>query len=741
MTYALTAKTYNGLTQPLSVTAKTAGLGAITVKYDGSTTEPKDAKTYVVTASIAESTNYTAADIILGNHTINKAELTVIGIEAKAYDGTTGADGLALTFQGLQNGEELERGLDYGTADLSFNSADAGTGKTVTGLVGLNNTSKANNYSLANSLSLTGQTINKAPVSDVTMPVDVARNYATTITLSEQQVSAILNDLTSQYLGSVTCSITSVANDDAVLATTPSIGVINFPLSIYIASVADTGKTATINVKVSSTNYADFDAIITIVTNLPTYTITASAGANGIISPFGAVAVTKGDSKTFTITANAGYSISSVTVDGVNQGAVGTYTFSNVTDNHAISATFTGNSGSGGSGGGRGGITQPTVPAANGSIQVNYAASNGTATLSLPAAQVNEIIEESQGGEAILDLSQVSGVMAASIPKDALTSFSQAGLDTTVKLPAGTITLDEGATASVAQQASGSNLTIELQQAATGSLSDAQKEVVKSGDIVLDINITSGTKKISTFDGTLTVSMPYTGPQPVAVWYLNDKGELEKLNCTFKNGVVSFDLDHLSFYVVGQDTATHAWVNLFTDVKEADWFYAAVSFCSEKGITNGTSATTFSPHATLTRGQFITMLLKAYSIEAVANPTDNFADAGSTYYTGYLAAAKAKGISKGMGDNKFAPEKAITRQEMFTLLYNALKMLNKLPTTDNGKTLADFTDSSSMAVWATEAMTLLAQSGMISGSDGKLDPTGGSTRAQMAQVLHKLLEK
>ena len=95
MTYALTAKTYNGLTQPLSVTAKTAGLGAITVKYDGSTTEPKDAKTYVVTASIAESTNYTAADIILGNHTINKAELTVIGIEAKAYDGTTGADGLA----------------------------------------------------------------------------------------------------------------------------------------------------------------------------------------------------------------------------------------------------------------------------------------------------------------------------------------------------------------------------------------------------------------------------------------------------------------------------------------------------------------------------------------------------------------------------------------------------------------------------------------------------------------------
>lgn len=209
----------------------------------------------------------------------------------------------------------------------------------------------------------------------------------------------------------------------------------------------------------------------------------------------------------------------------------------------------------------------------------------------------------------------------------------------------------------------------------------------------------------------------------------------------------------------GQDTAKPAWVNPFTDVKEADWFYNAVKFIAEKGITNGTSATTFSPNATLTRGQFITMLLKAYGIEPVVNPTDNFADAGSTYYTGYLATAKTKGISNGVGNNKFAPEQAITRQEMFTLLYNALKVLNKLPrphgradgtaidqpgtspTADNGKTLADFTDSGDVASWATEAITALVKSGVVSGSGGKLNPTGGSTRAQMAQVLYNLLGK
>ena len=94
-----------------------------------------------------------------------------------------------------------------------------------------------------------------------------------------------------------------------------------------------------------------------------------------------------------------------------------------------------------------------------------------------------------------------------------------------------------------------------------------------------------------------------------------------------------------------------------------------------------------------------------------------------------------------MGDNKFAPEKAITRQEMFTLLYNALKNISQLPQGDSGKTLSEFSDANSVAAWATEAMTVLVKSGMVSGSDGKLDPTGGSTRAQMAQVLYNLLRK
>lgn len=71
------------------------------------------------------------------------------------------------------------------------------------------------------------------------------------------------------------------------------------------------------------------------------YTITASAGANGTISPSDSVVVDSGSSQSFAIGASSGYSISQVTVDGANQGALSSYTFTNVTANHTISATFT----------------------------------------------------------------------------------------------------------------------------------------------------------------------------------------------------------------------------------------------------------------------------------------------------------------------------------------------------------------------------------------------------------------
>lgn len=205
-------------------------------------------------------------------------------------------------------------------------------------------------------------------------------------------------------------------------------------------------------------------------------------------------------------------------------------------------------------------------------------------------------------------------------------------------------------------------------------------------------------------------------------------------------GMVAFFITHFSDYIVVYNPVT------FSDVAAHVWYSKPVSFIAARGITNGTGNGKYSPEATLTRGECIVLLMRAYDIKADENPMDNFSDAGSKYYTGYLAAAKRLGISM-VGNNMFAPDKAITRQEVFTLLYNALRAIKQLPETNNSdevgwrKSLTNFIDEGQIASWAREAMTLLVETGIINGNAGKLTPTGITTRAQMAQTLYNLMTK
>ncbi len=75
----------------------------------------------------------------------------------------------------------------------------------------------------------------------------------------------------------------------------------------------------------------------------------------------------------------------------------------------------------------------------------------------------------------------------------------------------------------------------------------------------------------------------------------------------------------------------------FNDVAQDAWYNAAVRFIAARDITTGTGDCNYSPEVNLTRGQYIVMMMRAYGIEPVENSSDNFADAGNTYYTGYLA--------------------------------------------------------------------------------------------------------
>jgi len=243
----------------------------------------------------------------------------------------------------------------------------------------------------------------------------------------------------------------------------------------------------------------------------------------------------------------------------------------------------------------------------------------------------------------------------------------------------------------------------------------------------------------------VTVSIPYTPtaeelahPECIIIWYIDGSGNLICVpdgHYDTATGTVTFSTSHFSDYAVGFNIVQ------FKDVPEDAWYYKAVSFIAARGITNGTGNGNFSPEASLKRADFLVLLLRTYGIEPEAKPTANFADAGNTYYTGYLAKARTLGMASGVGNNLFAPEQPITRQEMFALLYKTLKAINRLPAAETGKTLAAYADSGDIAKWAKDVTAQLVEAGIINSSDGRLLPREKATRADMAQILYNLLNK
>jgi len=278
----------------------------------------------------------------------------------------------------------------------------------------------------------------------------------------------------------------------------------------------------------------------------------------------------------------------------------------------------------------------------------------------------------------------------------------------------GTVTFDAASLETISGAASSGDITITIEQVNSKTLSDKVKEIV--GDRpVYDFSVMSGDTQVSSFGGSVEISLPYTlgdgeDPDSVLVYYLGDAGNLQTVRGAYdtETGTVVFTTTHFSVYMIGYNMVT------FSDVAEDAWYYNAVSFISARGITFGTGDGKFSPDASLTRGQFIVMLMRAYCIGPDENPSDNFADAGDTYYTVYLATAKRLGISTGVGDNMFDPDSELSRQDMSAFLYRTLKILGELPSDD----ISDYVQT--------------AMGTFVSSS---------STRAQMAQVLYNLLQK
>ncbi|SET34774.1 Listeria/Bacterioides repeat-containing protein [Natronincola peptidivorans] len=424
-----------------------------------------------------------------------------------------------------------------------------------------------------------------------------------------------------------------------------------------------------------------------------------------------------------------------------------------VKENIVVYGNWTQSSSGGGGvgGGGGGGGSIPSLNMNVGTTSVGYTQRDGNVTLSLTDAKVAQIIRNSDT-TAVVDVSNISEAKTVILPATALETLGKAGLSVKFNLPAGNLSISPEALVSIAAQATGTNVTILLDTVDSRSLTSQQREAAGS-NTVYDISIISGRQNISSFNGSLTVTLPYTlasgdSPEGVSVWYLNDAGNLTEISCQYskETGTVSFVLDHLSYYVVGYQKLLQestngitSWVNPFSDVKESDWFYNNVAFAVENRLFSGTSADTFSPSMPMTRAMLVTVLHRmSESIDIEGqNPFSDVPD--NVWYTNAVTWASAKGIISCYSDDRFGPNDPVTRQQMATILRKYGESFGyDISASGN---LVQFIDGGDVSPWATEAMSWAVGSRLISGKGGGiLDPQGQATRAEVATILKKFIK-
>ena len=178
----------------------------------------------------------------------------------------------------------------------------------------------------------------------------------------------------------------------------------------------------------------------------------------------------------------------------------------------------------------------------------------------------------------------------------------------------------------------------------------------------------------------------------------------------------------------------------FTDVRESDWFYDEVGFVFANNIMNGVSDSKFDPNGTLTRGMVVTMLYRMAG-EPNAYDTGAFSDVREgQWYADAVAWAAHNDIVEGMGNGKFAPNAAITREQLATILYRYAKH-DRMDVSFGSTDLEDFRDDNKVSAWAESAMKWAVYAKIMEGSNNYLNPKNTATRAEAAAMFQRFMKQ
>ena len=661
----------------------------------------------------ADSANYTLATA--GNQTETKANITAkdvsisaVTVSDKDYNGNANATVASVTITGVSGA--LSMGTDFDVTSATFPDADADTANVdVTINVALKGTA-ANNYNLTNGMGYvvtSAAKINKAAYSGSapTKTVNILKNYAGvqtgTLTVADFFATAPAEaKITAAVPDSTSSSMMSIAGAD-------SSGNFTYDSKTNITAASDESWTVTI----SSKNYTNITAMLTFslvdrtnagvtISGVPTskiygesFTLTASVTDAG--TGTGSWTWTSNDPSVLQVTGTG----ASATVKALKAGSatISAKYESDTTMGEQTTAPITV------------GKRVITVTADNKSMTVNGTLPTFTVTYgNLPSGvQAADIFGTLASASTTTD-GKITGSFDITVTTPVLKTEAGANYEVGA-VTKGTLTVNPRSSSGGGGDSSVSTYSVTVGKTENGSVSVSPKSASK-GDTV-----------------TVTVT-PDKGYTLETLTVLDKNGK--ELKLTEKNGKYTFTMPAGKVEVKVTFMEDNSMLNFFVDVKADNYFYDAVKWAAEKGITSGTDATHFGPNAVCTRAQIVTFLWRTTG-SPEPKSTGSFADVPTdSYYAKAVAWAVENGITGGTGDGKFSPDATCTRAQAVTFLYRASGM----PAVSGN---AAFSDVATNAYYAA-AVKWAEKNGITGGIGGGLFGSDNNcTRAQIVTFLYR----
>ena len=272
---------------------------------------------------------------------------------------------------------------------------------------------------------------------------------------------------------------------------------------------------------------------------------------------------------------------------------------------------------------------------------------------------------------------------------------------------------------------------------------NAKKSIGSRPVFDLTVNYGSG-KKVKNFGtGRVSVTIPYTlvaneKAGNVQAVYVDVKGKVHWLTNSVYDSVekvLRFTTNHFSTYGIGYKQTNTAFKDIADHPAKED-----IEFVVSRGLISGTSKSTFIPNTAMTRGMFVTALGRLANVDVSGYTKSSFSDVKSDdSYMGYIEWASKNNILNGVGNNKFAPDQSITREEMAVIMSNYAKAMGYALPKVHEEII--FADNVKIDTNVKEPVKQMQMTGVISAkNDNHFDPQGSATRAEVSAMLRRFVE-